>query len=127
MLSNRWEILPENEASQKKTDLGDSEKETVPLGSQLEFLDPAVPEAHAPQDFSLTSTKIYPWLCKLVFVSTVLIKSNVVPDIGKRTTQCLLIPSCSSPSRGENPPVSREVSHYTWPSHPRLHGGSCEH
>lgn len=48
MLSNRWEILPENEAPQKKTELGDSEKETVPLGAQSEFLDPAVPEAHAP-------------------------------------------------------------------------------
>lgn len=60
MLSKRWEVLPEDEAPQKKTELGDSEKETGPLGSQLEFLGPAIPEAHVSQESLLTSTEKYP-------------------------------------------------------------------
>lgn len=60
MLSKRREVLPEDEAPRKKTELGDSEKETGPLGSQLEFLDPAVPEAHVSQGFSLMSTEKCP-------------------------------------------------------------------
>ena len=91
MLSERWEVLPEDEASQKETELGHSEEETGPLGSQLEFLDPAIPEAHVSQDFLLLSTEKYPWFYKLVYASTVLIKSSVVLDMAKKTSHCLLI------------------------------------
>lgn len=47
------EVLSEKEAFQKKTELGDNEKEKVPLGSGLELLYPALPAAHGPLGFLL--------------------------------------------------------------------------
>lgn len=74
--ANKWEVLPENEALQKKTQLGDSEKGTVPFGSRLGLLCPGIPEAHGLLDFLLPRTDRYPLLCKLVCVSATLIRKQ---------------------------------------------------